>query len=339
MNNNSTLSVKSLSFSSSKRTGSSNDPEDEFPPGYFEHPGKMTDPKTGSLHYPGVSQKQRDKKHLHEKKIRKKEPKTEFLSEQSGAAHRAREALKLCKKLLDWEIHPPGSYTVEEFKSAKQVLKEFTKERVTGSAIVNASLLLIDRVLEEQVLYHTVTWDSSQSTAMQPPAQWICEPRFSTPILDRWKDAAGSKLDVWTPKQLLLRIHRWAKLYVYEICLVPRLAHPIILEVAQQQSHPREAPIIMQELLDIIRRAYRDPHDDDPKPYEADEDSPAASAPIITVALYNEVLFAWAKSKRPEACDKMNDLIDSMRWNDGIAPDGDSYSAFELLDDTHKLEP
>jgi hypothetical protein len=338
----STTYVTSFPFSSKGTTGSKDPDDDEYPPGYFEHPGRMTTPKTGPLHYPGASQKSRDRKHLHETKLEKEQSnvRKDFASLESGAAYRAKGALKLCKTLLDYDLHPPGSYTVDDFKAAKQVLKEFTREKVTGSAIVNAALQLIDRVLEEQVLYHTITWDSSQPTELQPPAQWLCDPRFSTPILDRWKEAAGSQLpDVWTPKQLLLRIHRWTQLYVYEICLVPRLAHPVILEVAQQQSHPSEAPIVMQELLDIIRRAYHDPDNDDPKPYEADDDSRAASLPIMNVELYNEVLFAWAKSKRPDACDKMNELLDSMRWKDGIMPDGDSYSAFELLDETHKLEP
>jgi len=139
-------------------------------------------------------------------------------------------------------------------------------------------------------------------------SKWICDPRYFTPLLNLWKEAAKQGKAVVSPRDLVKRLQTMSRTlpeFCYNIVAVN-----IIMEVVIKQAPVEKAPFVAEELLNFVRK-------------EATEMKSMELRP--NVYTYNNVMQAWAVSGLPEAPDKMEALLQMMH-QEGIVPDEVTYT-------------
>jgi pentatricopeptide repeat protein len=204
---------------------------------------------------------------------------------------------KKARELVDERRHPPGSFQKLQYNQAKEVLDYFQRGKVHDVDCVTVSLQLLERLIAEM---------SIRTDEMVQ--RWLCDPRYFTPLFNIWKKAAMLHMDVITPRGLLIKLHTMTikfpdfKFNIY--------AAGIILDVLVKQAKPEKAPAEAMDLFHYIKQEATRTQNADLSPNEY---------------MYRRLLQIWAASGLPEAPDKMESILESMR-RDLIPPNVVSYT-------------
>ena len=214
-----------------------------------------------------------------------------------GSSETLKQTKTKARELINEQIHPPGSFTPSHGIEAKHVLDFLKKVKATDAESMNLAVALIERLVAERVLSN----DGVQSN-------WVCEPHYFTPLLNLWKEAAKQGERVMSPRDLLQKLQAMSRTlpeFRYNIVAVN-----LIMDVAIKQAHPKKAPFIAEEMLNFVRK-------------EAAETRNMQLRPDAFI--YNNVMQAWAVSGLPQAPDKMDAFLQTMRQEE-IAPDEVTYN-------------
>jgi pentatricopeptide repeat protein len=207
-------------------------------------------------------------------------------------------ATATARHLLDESSYPLGSFSLEVYQAAKDVLEEFLKWRdATDAEAVNASLDLLERLVKEMAFVK----DDKQS-------KWLCNPRFFNSLFNRWKEAALHNVQIISASDLVKKLKTMSTQlpeFRYNIETINMIMH-----VAIKQAHPSKAPCVAESLLELVKTEATHMNNSDLMP---------------TVYSYNMILNAWAESKLPEASPRMDAILKEMR-NQQLAADIVSYN-------------
>jgi len=201
------------------------------------------------------------------------------------------------EELLNEQSLPPGSYTRDHYKKAKQALDTFKNKCATDSESVHLSIRLLERLVTEMAIRK----DTAQMW-------WICEPRYFNSLFNLWKEAAKQGKAVISPQNLVQKLQTMSRTlpeFNYNIVGVG-----IIMDVLIKQAPTKKAPFIAEELLNFVRK-------------EAAEMKNVELRP--NVFIYNNLLQAWAVSGLPEAPDKFDGLLQTMH-QEGVPPNELTYN-------------
>ena len=224
-----------------------------------------------------------------------------------------KEATAFIQALLNEIDYPLGSLTPQLYMRAKNALDVFVQDRydvTTDAQAINDSIDLLERLVREMAL---AKQDNNVELLSH---QWFCKPRYFNPLVSKWKEAAIARQQkVIPPQELLQKLQNMSALlpeYRYNIVTVS-----MIMQVGIQQAPPNNAPLVAERLLQFIET----------KATQMDNDGDKSNGWDLKpdVYMYNMILNAWAKSKLPEAPQRMEALLTDMHRH-GIAPNSVSYS-------------
>ena len=213
------------------------------------------------------------------------------------------DARKQAKVLADYQINPEGSYTISQFLEAKRILDVFIKNKATDPDSVSSSIDLMMRLAKEMAI--------AKETDEERP-DFFCEPSYYRPLIRNWGEVAklGQIQTVTLPRDLFLKLETMSRLlpdFQYDAETVG-----IIVSAAIQQANPKRAPVLAEDLLELIIKEVSRSEMPDMKSY---------------VVVYNKIIQAWADSGVPTAPVNMDTVLKNMRKK-GVNPDAETHTIF-----------
>lgn len=201
------------------------------------------------------------------------------------------------QSLLNKEEHPLGSFTQTQYDQAKRILDLFKGQKVSDLDSVKLSIGLLERLVTEVANEKDDDDDDGNKEC------WFTEPRYYTPLVALWRDAAKRGLRVIAPTVLMQKLTNMSKQYPafrYNVFTIS-----VIMDVAIKQApHPTMAPAIAEELLQFTKNEAARTQDVDLRP---------------NLFLYNQVLQAWAASGLPAASERISHLVEEMGEKDIVS--------------------
>ena len=220
-----------------------------------------------------------------------------FSNDPIGSSNILEQIKRKARDLLDQRLNPRGNFTPSHGIQAKHVLDFFKRESELDSESVNLSIALMERLVAEK---------ARSNDCVQ--GKWVSEPRYFTPLLIFWKEAAKQGKDVITPQTLVQKLQTMSKKlpeFRYDIATVA-----IIMDALIQRAPRYRAPLDAEKLLTFVWKEAAATTKPDFCPNEF---------------IYNNVIQAWAVSGVPQASEKMNALLHTMR-QEGIVPTEVTYN-------------
>jgi pentatricopeptide repeat protein len=221
------------------------------------------------------------------------------------------------KELLDLNIYPVGSFSMDQYKQAEGVL-DFLKRKnqkafqekgdfTTGSESedIRDAMALLQRLVHEAAVTQPPNRRGQTSNCKNqddvhrpqdrrfPAPPFFCNPRYYAPIIDRWRQAAIYGYDnVMLPNEVILELRQMNRIlpaFQYDAHIMG-----IVLDVIVKTSEPSKAPILAERFLKATQE-------------EATKRRNKRLQP--NAVWYSLLAQAWVISGLPEAPQKIEALI------------------------------
>jgi len=203
------------------------------------------------------------------------------------------------RSLLDEQTNPLGSYTASQYNEALDALGVFRHMKATDAESVQLSIGLIERLVKE-IARSKFKFDETLN--------WLTDPRKLPPFFNNWKIAAIAGERVFSPRELIQKLQKMLQElpgFRYNITTAG-----IIMEVLIKQEHPRNAPLVAEQLLDFIQKEAVALKNTDLLP---------------NVVIYSQLLKAWTDSGLPQTPQRIDEILRRMR-EQGIRPNVVKYN-------------